>query len=649
MILSQVVELHICQAFFSIFAQFLKAMFGCLLRVLKPFAIAIPKLCVLFVDASDAGVFGKEASVGCVQSIGPIGALRGECRSGLSVQKISGKGVFMVSTARKSSKLKAVASGDHDAEGGNRGAGVKSAIRSATRGSDVRSDGVLDALNRCQAVIEFYPDGTIIGANGNFLNALGYEQSEIEGAHHRIFCDKAYADSIEYKQLWRRVAEGEFVQGVFRRIRKDGTPIWINASYNPVFDKSGQVVRAVKFATDVTAERTKAAETDAMIQALSRSQAVIEFKPDGTILTANENFLSATKYRLSEIQGQHHRIFCDEAYTRSSAYTEFWRKLQQGEFQAGEFRRLDSKGNDVWILASYNPVFDLDGKVAKVVKFATEITAQKLAYFNLVKSFEEACTELSRAAQELTTNANLVTESSNESNRQATAVATASEEVYRGVHGVSTASEEMLATVREIASSASQTSKISNQAKADARTANETVEQLAEASQEIGNVIKVISSIAQQTNLLALNATIEAARAGDAGRGFAVVANEVKELAKQTARATDDITAKIVKLQGCSKETTDSLCQITGVIDEITEIATSTSVATEEQGATTNEVVRLLQESNTGVQSITTSIRDVAAASERSLSAAHGTKEAADRLSGLASELMQRVEEAKRA
>lgn len=555
----------------------------------------------------------------------------------------------MVSTARNSRKLNAVAADANQGTATHRSAGVKSAIRNAARGTEVRSEGVLEALNRCQAVIEFYPDGTIIGANSNFLGAVGYDASEIEGRHHRMFCDKEFAESFEYKQMWKRVAEGEFVQGVFRRIRKDGTPIWINASYNPIFNKSGEVVRAVKFATDVTAERTKSAETDAMLQALSRSQAVIEFKPDGTILTANENFLSATKYRLDEIQGRHHRMFCDETYTRSPEYAAFWRNLQDGQFQAGEFCRKDSRGKDVWILASYNPVFDLDGNVAKVVKFATDITVQKQAYFNLVKSFEEACKELSTASEELSENAHLVTESSNESNRQANAVATASEEVYRGVHGVSTASEEMLATVREIASSASQTSKISNQAKADARTANETVEQLAEASQEIGNVIKVISSIAQQTNLLALNATIEAARAGDAGRGFAVVANEVKELAKQTARATDDITAKIVKLQGCSKETTDSLSQITGIIEEITEIATSTSVATEEQGATTNEVVRLLQESNTGVQSITSSIREVASASERSLNAARGTKSAAERLSGLAGELMKRVEEAKRA
>ncbi len=238
-------------------------------------------------------------------------------------------------------------------------------------------NGLVSALHRVQAVIVFDLSGNILTANDNFLGAVGYSLDEIQGKHHRIFCDPDYAKSDTYKDFWMRLATGEFVAGEFKRFSKDGSEIWINASYNPIFDASGKPAKVVKFATDITAEKLHAAEQDGKVSAISRAQAVIEFELDGTILTANENFTATVGYSLDEIQGQHHRMFCDEAYANSAEYAEFWKKLAAGEFAAGEFKRFGKDGSEIWINASYNPVFNADGKPVKVVKFATNITDEK--------------------------------------------------------------------------------------------------------------------------------------------------------------------------------------------------------------------------------------------------------------------------------
>jgi methyl-accepting chemotaxis protein len=520
-------------------------------------------------------------------------------------------------------------------------------VRNLGKASNRDYVATFEAVSRSQAVIEFELDGTIVDANGNFLAALGYTLDEIVGRHHRMFCQDTYTKSPEYAQFWGRLAAGEFFSAMYRRVRKDGSTIWIQASYNPVFDKSGKPVKIVKFASDITEQYLRDRYSEAQIAAISKAQAVIAFDVEGNVLEANDNFLRTLGYRMDEIRGRHHRMFCDPTYTSSREYTEFWENLRLGQYCAGEFRRKGSKGTDIWIIASYNPIFDVDGKVTRVVKYATDITKEKELYNNLVDNFGKACLNLSASAEQLMRSASQVSSSSSSSNGQAVQVAAACEEVYRSVQGVSTATEEMNATVKEIASSANQTSSLSNQAKENAKQANEAVATLGLASDEIGSVSKVISSIAQQTNLLALNATIEAARAGDAGRGFAVVANEVKELAKQTSKATDDITARINRIQSSTKQTIDSLELINNMIERISQMATSTAVATEEQAATTNEVARLIAESNHGVQSITGSIREVAEASEVSMSGAKETEQAAAQLARLSSDLKQLVERAR--
>ncbi len=237
---------------------------------------------------------------------------------------------------------------------------------------------MLDAISRSQAVIEFDLKGNILTANKNFCAALGYDLTEIVGKHHRIFCDSELAASRAYQEFWDSLARGEFQAREFRRIRKDGSVIWIEASYNPVF-RSGKPYKVVKIATDITAKKIAAAEDAGKLEALSRSQATIEFFPDGTIITANPNFCAAVNYDLKEIEGRHHRMFCDPAYAASSAYADFWQRLASGEFISDEFVRYGKNGKEIWIQAAYNPVVDETGKVVKVVKFATDVTPRMSA------------------------------------------------------------------------------------------------------------------------------------------------------------------------------------------------------------------------------------------------------------------------------
>jgi methyl-accepting chemotaxis protein len=236
----------------------------------------------------------------------------------------------------------------------------------------------LAALNRSQAVIEFNMDGSIITANQNFLDTLGYRLDEIQRKHHSMFLPVEQRDSSEYRAFWAALNRGEFQTGEFKRIAKGGREIWIEASYSPVLDAGGRPVKIVKFATDVTRDKIRSMADAAKIAASDRSQAVIEFNLDGTIITANDNFLKAMGYSLEEIKGRHHSMLVPQAERDSAAYREFWAKLNRGEYQAAEYRRIGKGGKEVWILASYNPMLDEAGKPFGVVKFATDVTEQKL-------------------------------------------------------------------------------------------------------------------------------------------------------------------------------------------------------------------------------------------------------------------------------
>src|ERR1700744_4598853 len=227
------------------------------------------------------------------------------------------------------------------------------------------------AIGKSQAVIEFNLDGTIITANQNFLDAMGYRLDESQGKHPQLFAGPGGRDSAGCRSFWATLNRGEFQAAEYKRIAKGGREIWIQPSYNPIFDKSGKPVRVVKFATDITARKIRRMEDAGKIAAISRAQAVIEFNLDGTIITANEHFLGAVGYTLDEIRGKHHSMFVSPAERDSAAYREFWARLGRGQFEAAEYKRYGKGGKEIWILASYNPILDDSGKQFKGVKLGS--------------------------------------------------------------------------------------------------------------------------------------------------------------------------------------------------------------------------------------------------------------------------------------
>ncbi len=265
-------------------------------------------------------------------------------------------------------------------------------------------EGQLSAISKAQAVIEFDLNGNILNANENFLSTMGYSLAEIQGKHHSMFVETAYANSAEYRRLWEDMRLGHYQAGEVKRLAKGGKEVWIQASYNPIKDMNGKPIKVIKYATDVTATKLKAADYQGQLEAISKAQAVIEFDLNGTIRTANENFLSTLGYSLSEVQGKHHSLFVEPSTSSSPEYRKFWDDLKAGIYQAAQYKRIGKNGKVVWIQASYNPIFDLNGKPYKVVKYATDITATKEMEFKIAerqKQDEIAAIEMRRKVNEI--------------------------------------------------------------------------------------------------------------------------------------------------------------------------------------------------------------------------------------------------------
>jgi methyl-accepting chemotaxis protein len=380
------------------------------------------------------------------------------------------------------------------------------------------------------------------------------------------------------------------------------------------------------------------------IDAIGKSQAVVEFNLDGTIIRANENYLKAMGYTWNEIEGRHHGMFVDESYRYSHEYRDFWAKLNRGEYIAGEFRRVTKDGRHIWIEASYNPILNAKGQPLKIVAYASDITELVKAREDMKRildSVNASATILGSSAEELTTVSTQMATNAGETSTQANVVSAAAEQVSKNVQVVATGVEEMSLAIREIAKSASDSAKVAQQAVVDAQAASSTIARLGESSTEIGKVIKVITSIAEQTNMLALNATIEAARAGEAGKGFAVVANEVKELAKETARATEDISRKIQAIQVDTAAAVGSIRQISEVIGQINDFSNTIASAVEEQTATAAEMTRNVGEASKGTAEIAVSITSVAQSAEGTAQGASNCQQAAQELSEMAAELQK--------
>lgn len=499
------------------------------------------------------------------------------------------------------------------------------------------------AIRRTQAVIEFDTAGTILEANETFLRTVGYARDEVVGKHHRIFVEPEIAAAADYGRFWTRLAGGEAIDAQFRRIGKGGRQIWLQAVYTPVLGRSGKPEKVVKFATDITDHKAMIANFEGQVAAIRKSQAVIEFDLAGTVLDANDNFLRTVGYSLDEIRGRHHSLFVDPAQRGSDAYARFWKKLGRGEYDDGQYQRFGKGGRKLWIQASYNPILDALGKPYKIVKYATDITANVTAQEALRLAVEEIRSVVASAkAKDLTRRVPLsdasgevgelcngvndlldsvagivrtvsemsgqITANSARISRDGRDLAERTEEQASSLEETAATTEELAASVKQSAERARQATglgaKASEAAQRGGAIVGEAVsamERIETASLDIAEIVTVIDAIAFQTNLLALNAAVEAARAGDAGKGFAVVASEVRALAQRSSDSANDIkklisnsTLEVASGVKLVKDTGTALSDIVNASTLVAEALADISEAAREQANGIDEVAKVV-------------------------------------------------------
>jgi methyl-accepting chemotaxis protein len=525
----------------------------------------------------------------------------------------------------------------------------------AVQDADYR--GQIAAVGKSQAVIEFNMDGSIISANENFLNVMGYTLEEIKGKHHSLFAEPSYAVSPAYRQFWEKLNRGESDAAQYKRIAKGGREVWIQASYYPIADIHGKPLKVVKYATDITEAKVVSADYQGQVAAISKSQAMIEFKLDGTIVTANENFCAALGYTLDEIKGKHHSMFAEPAYSASPEYRQFWDKLNRGEYDAGQYKRVAKGGREIHIQASYNPIMDLNGKPCKVVKYASEITEQVLGANDMARvlsalakgdltetvnndytgSFKQVKVDANAAVAQLNSIMGQIRQATEAINTAAVEIASGNTDLSQRTEEQAASLEETASSMEELTSTVKQNAENAKQANQLAATASEvavkggsvvsqvvgTMSSITESSKKIVDIISVIDGIAFQTNILALNAAVEAARAGEQGRGFAVVASEVRNLAQRSAAAAKEIKTligdSVEKVQVGSKlveAAGKTMEDIVSSVKRVTDIMSEISAASNEQSAGIEQVNQAITQMDQVTQQNAALVEEAAAAAE---------------------------------
>jgi len=564
-------------------------------------------------------------------------------------------------------------------------------------------EGQSAAINKVQAVIEFDLSGNVVTANQNFLSVLGYSLDEIKGRHHRMFVDPVFAGSAEYTRFWAELAQGKFQAADYKRIAKGGKEVWIQASYNPIFDADGRITKVVKFATDITEAKLRAEEQKLFAQmvdaapinimycdlnltiqymnetsrtTLGRLEQYLPVKIDRMVGSSIDIFHKNPSHQrrmLADPKNLPHRanialgpenlsLLVTARYDASGRYIGpmlTWELITEKlalEKAAKDMAEREKAAAEE-LAHKVNSLLDVvdaaaRGDLTRVVTVQGEDAVGRLGgglskFFATMRTSVSAialnATSLGAASEELSAVSKQMTFNADETSTQANVVSAATEQVNRNIQTVATGTEEMSASIREIAKNASEAARVATSAVKVAETTNSVVGKLGESSADIGKMIKVITSIAQQTNLLALNATIEAARAGEAGKGFAVVANEVKELAKETAKATEDISQKIETIQADTRSAVIAIGQIGQIISQINEFQNTIASAVEEQTATTNEISRNVSDAARGSGEIAQNITGVARAAQGTSAGAGDTDRAAGELSRMAAEMQRLV------